>query len=87
MSAVDLPEIPAGTVMQFAAADWFPEPRRHAEHDVTVVVGAVYRQEINGRIWVRGHVCSWDEPECGRSACWEHQVLTSAVRANLGGGR
>ncbi len=41
MTAVDLPEVQPGTVMQFAAADWFPNPRSHADHDVTVVVGAV----------------------------------------------
>ncbi len=83
MTAVDLPECSPARSCRFAAADWFPQPRRHAEHDVTVVVAAVYRQEVAGRIWVRGHVCSWDEPDCGRSACWEHQVRTSAVRDNL----
>ncbi|MEU7978269.1 hypothetical protein AB0B63_07025 [Micromonospora sp. NPDC049081] len=83
MTAVDLPEIPPGTVMQFRAVDWWPQPRRHAEHDVTVVVYAVYRQEFNGRVWVRGHVCSWDDPDCGTSGCWQHQVRTAAVREHL----
>ncbi|MGC5288604.1 hypothetical protein [Micromonospora sp. DT231] len=44
--------------------------------------------EISGRVWVQGHACvRHDPPDCGTGSCFEHQVLASAIRANLAGQR
>lgn len=83
---VDL-DVPAGTRLHLLAGEWFPEPGRPSERDELVSVVAVYREEIGGRVWVKGHACRWPDPDCGGGACFEHQVLTSAIRANLAGAR
>lgn len=86
MGVVDL-QVQPGTVMFILATEWFPEPRQHADSDVVVLVQAVYHQEIRGRVWLRGHLCARPEPSCGTAGCFEHQVATSAIRANLAGER
>lgn len=83
---VDL-HVPPGTCLALKAGEWFPQPGQPADRDELVTVVAVYRQEIGGRVWVRGHVCRRPDPDCGTGACFEHQVLTSAIRANLDGAR
>ncbi|MEU0078509.1 hypothetical protein ABZY58_11485 [Micromonospora tulbaghiae] len=86
MTAVDLAVEP-GTLLHLLAGEWFPTPGRAADRDTLVAVVAVYRQEIAGMVWVRGHVCGRGAPDCGTGACFEHQVITAAIRANLDGAR
>lgn len=83
---VDL-DVPEGTRLHLLAGEWFPRPGQPADRGELVRVVAVYRQEIAGMVWVRGHVCRWPEPDCGTGACFECQVLTAAIRANVDGGR
>ncbi|MFG2046115.1 hypothetical protein ACGFIW_01625 [Micromonospora sp. NPDC048935] len=80
--------VPAGTDLVLLAGEWFPEPTVPADRGEIVTVVAVYQREIGGRVWVRGHVCKRaDPPDCGTGSCFEHQVLTSAIRANVAGAR
>ncbi|MFG1659099.1 hypothetical protein ACGFIY_21460 [Micromonospora chersina] len=83
---VDL-DVPQGTRLHLLAGEWFPSPGQPADRDELVTVVAVYRQEIAGMVWVKGHVCGHGVPECGAGACWEHQAVTAAIRANLDGSR
>ncbi|MGS2615119.1 hypothetical protein ACVCAH_11430 [Micromonospora sp. LZ34] len=80
-------EVPAGTRLLLLAGEWFPAPGQAATVDQLVTTVAVYREVIGGLVWVRGHVCSHPNPDCGTAACFEHQVAVSAIRANLAGAR
>ncbi|MFG1841652.1 hypothetical protein ACGFH8_24885 [Micromonospora sp. NPDC049175] len=81
-------EVPAGTKLFLLAGEWFPEPTAPARRDEMVTVVATCPDEISGRVWVQGHACvRHDPPDCGTGSCFEHQVLASAIRANLAGQR
>lgn len=84
---VDL-DVEPGRELYLLAGEWFPEPGEPAARDARVFAVGVYQQEIAGMVWVRGHVCTASGvPECGTGACFEHQVITAAIRANLAGAR
>ncbi|WP_030491476.1 hypothetical protein [Micromonospora chokoriensis] len=81
-------EVPVGTKLFLLAGEWFREPTVLARRDELVTVVATYPGAINGRVWVKGHVCRrQDPPDCGTGSCFEHQVLASAIRLNLAGQR
>lgn len=80
-------DAPAGTLLLLLAGEWFPTPAAPADRDELVTVVAVGREEIAGRVWVNGHTCRRTDPDCGTEACFQHQVLTAAILANLAGAR
>ncbi|MBM0237144.1 hypothetical protein JNW88_08260 [Micromonospora sp. ATA32] len=83
---VDL-NVPEDTRLHLLPGEWYPQPGEPADRGELVAVVTVYRQEIAGVVWVKGHVCAYPHPDCGTGACFEHQVITAAIRANLDGSR
>ncbi|WP_328382459.1 hypothetical protein OHQ88_07440 [Micromonospora zamorensis] len=86
-AAVDV-EALAGTKLFLLAGEWFREPGVPARRDEVVIVVAIHRETVSGRVWVKGHVCRLqDAPDCGTGSCFEHQVLATAISRNLAGQR
>lgn len=80
---VDL-DVPEGTRLHLRA--WEVNPNRTGR-DVEVWTVAVYRQAVAGKVWLRGHVCTAPDPDCGAAFCFEAQVAVAGIRDNLAGAR
>ncbi|MEV0214314.1 hypothetical protein [Micromonospora sp. NPDC050695] len=77
--------VPAGQLLHLLAHEIRPNP---THRDELVRAVAVYRAEIGGMVWMRGHVCGGDVvPDCAAGWCFEAQVSVDAIRANLAGAR
>ncbi|QKW15400.1 hypothetical protein [Verrucosispora sp. NA02020] len=83
---VDL-TVPDGTRLRLRAGEWGTPRQASTDQDVVVWTVAVYRQEIGGTVWVRGHTCSWPDPDCAAGWCFEAPVALAAIRQNVEGKR